>query len=123
MKFMASIVEADINNNIANLLFADPETDPDMPSVLSFSKAMDIKDSDYYFEVNDQSNSSYGGLEAVRLSRGKIEVKLKQELVDKFGEEDFLNIEVGFDADEKTFQSIVETLHKIFDGHGVLEVL
>jgi hypothetical protein len=123
MKFIASIVEADTNNNIANLLFADPETDPDMPSVLSFSRALDIEDSDYYFEINDQSNSSYGGLESVRLSRGKIEVKLKQELVDKFGEEDFLNIETQFDVDDEAFQEIVETLHKIFDGHDVLEVL
>ena len=123
MKFIASIVEADTNSNIANLLFADPETDPNMPSVLSFSRAIDIKDSDYCFEINDQSNSSYGGLESVRLSKGKIEVKLKQELVDKFGNEDFINIEVQFDADEETFQGIVETLHKIFDGHDILEVL
>jgi hypothetical protein len=123
MKFIASIIETDTNNNIANLLFADPETDPDMPCVLSFSRAIDIEDSDYYFEVNDQSNSSYGGLEAVRLSRGKLEVKLAQELVDKFGEEDFLNIEAQFDLDDETFQRIVESLHKIFDGHDILEVL
>ena len=123
MKFTASIVEADTNNNIANLLFADPETDPDMPSVLSFSRAMDIENSDYYFEVNDQSNSSYGGLEVVRISRGKIELKLKQELADQFEDADFLNSEVQFDLEEEAFQAVLETLHKIFDGRDILQVL
>jgi hypothetical protein len=123
MKFIASIVEADTNDQIANLLFADPEADPDMPPVLSFSRALDIKDSDYYFEINDQSNSSYGGLELVQVSKGKLVVKLAQELAAKFGNEDYLNIEAQFEADEKTFQAIVETLHKIFDGHDILEVL
>jgi hypothetical protein len=123
MKFIASIVEVDTNDQIANLLFANPETDPEMPSVLSFSRAIDIKDSDYYFEINDQSNSSYGGLELVRVSRGKLGVKLTQELAAKFGDDGFLNIEVQFDVDEEMFQSIVETLHKIFGGHDILEVL
>lgn len=123
MKFTASIVEAETNAQIANLLLADPETDPDMPIVLSFSRAMDIPDSDYYFEINDQSNSSYGGLQLVRISNGKLEVKLTPQLATKFGNEDFLNIESRFDLDAVAFQGIVETLHKIFDGHEVLEVL
>lgn len=123
MKFTASIVETESNDQITNLLFADPETDPDMPAVLSFSRAMDIKDSAYYFEINDQSNSSYGGLESARVSRDKIEVKLKQELVEKFGDEELLHVEVQFNVDGETYQGIVETLHKIFNGHDVLEVL
>jgi hypothetical protein len=123
MNFIASIVEAETNDQIANLLFADPETDPDMPAVLSFSRAIDMKDSDYYFEINDQSTSSYGGLEQVRVSRGKLEVKLDPELAAKFGDEDLLNIEVQFDVDDESFQTILETLHKIFDGHDILEVL
>jgi hypothetical protein len=123
MKFIASIVEVDTNDQIANLLFADPETDPDMPTVLSFSRAIDIEDSDYYFEINDQSNSSYGGLELVQISRGKIEVKVAEELAAKFGDEDLLNIEVQFDEDDESFRTILETLHKIFDGHDILKVL
>jgi hypothetical protein len=122
MKFTASVVEPNTNNNIADLLFADPETNPDEPSVLMFSRAIDIPDSDYYFEINDQSNSSYGGLESVQVSRNKLEVTLKQELVEEFGNEDFLNIEVQFNVDDEMYQVIVETLHKIFDGHNILEV-
>ena len=122
MKFFASVVEPDTNDRVANLLFADPETDPEMPVVLSFSRAVEFPDSAYYFEVNDQSNSSYGGLESVQVSREKIEVKLKQELVQKFGNEDLLDIEAQFDLDEETFQAVLETLHKIFDGHDILTV-
>ena len=122
MKFFASVVEADTNDRVANLLFADPETDPGMPAVLSLSRAVEFPDSTYYFEVNDQSNSSYGGLKSIQVSRDKIEVKLKQELVEKFGNEEFAHIEAQFEVEDKTFQGVVETLHKIFDGHDILQV-
>ncbi|MBX3037710.1 MAG: hypothetical protein KF758_12445 [Anaerolineales bacterium] len=122
MKFTASIIEPDVNEQVANLLFADPETNPDEPSVLMFSRAIDIPDSIYYFEINDQSNSSYGGLESVRVSRSRLEVKLKRELVEEFGNEDFGQIEIQFDADDEMYQVIVETLQKIFDGDSVLEI-
>src|SRR5689334_17553825 len=123
MKFNASIVEADTNDQIANLIFADPETDPDMPPVLSFSRAIDIQGSDYYFEINDQSNSSYGGLESVQVTRETLKVKVAQAVAAKFGDEDLLNVEVKFDVNDESFQAIVETLHKIFDGHDILKVL
>lgn len=122
MKFTAFIFEPDINEQVANLIFADPDTNPDEPCVLMFSRAVDIPDSVYYFEINDQSNSSYGGLESVQVSRNRLEVKLKRELVEKFGNEDFATIEVEFDADEEMYSVIVETLQKIFDGHEVLKV-
>lgn len=122
MKFTASVIEPDVNEQVANLIFADPETNPDEPSVLMFSRAIDIPDSAYYFEINDQSNSSYGGLKSVRVSRNKLEVTLNQELVEEFGNEDFLNIEVQFDLDDEMYQVIIETLQKIFDGHDILKV-
>jgi len=122
MKFTAFIIEPSTNNTTANLLFADPETNPDEPSVLMFSRAIDIPDSIYYFEINDQSNSSYGGLESVRVSRNKLEVTLESELVEEFGNEDFGQIEIQFDADDEMYQVIVETLQKIFDDDSVLEI-
>ncbi|MBL8090686.1 MAG: hypothetical protein JNJ43_10180 [Anaerolineales bacterium] len=122
MKFTASIIEPSTNDRIANLLFADPETNPDEPSVLSFSRAIEFEDSAYYFEINDQSNSSYGGLESVQVSKNKLAVRLKRELVEKFGNEDFGQVEVEFDADDEMYQVIVETLQKIFDGDSVLEI-
>jgi hypothetical protein len=122
MKFTASIIEPSTNNTTANLLFADPETNPDEPSVLMFSRAIEFEDSIYYFEINDQSNSSYGGLESVRVSRNRLEVKLKRELVEEFGNEDFSQIEVQFDVDDEMYQILVETLQKIFDGDSVLKI-
>lgn len=123
MKFTAFVIEPDINEQVANLLFTDPETNPDEPSVLMFSRAIEFKDSDYYFEINDQSNSSYGGLESVQVSRNRLEVKLKRELVEKFGNEDFNTIEVQFDADDEMYQVIVQTLQRIFEGSNILEVI
>ncbi|MBL8099025.1 MAG: hypothetical protein JNK81_07570 [Anaerolineales bacterium] len=122
MKFTAFIIEPDVNEQVANLLFADPETNPDEPSVLMFSRAIEFEDSVYYFEINDQSNSSYGGLESVRVSRNRLEVKLKRELVEEFGNEDFGQVEIQFDADDEMYQVIVETLQRIFESSDVLEV-
>ncbi|HRJ75855.1 MAG TPA: Imm10 family immunity protein [Anaerolineales bacterium] len=122
MKFTAYIIEPSTNEQIANLLFADPETNPDEPSVFMLSRAIDVPDSVYYFEINDQSNSSYGGLESVHVSRNRLEVTLKRELVEKFGNEDFATVEVEFDADEEMYQMILDLLKKIFDGHNILEI-
>lgn len=38
MKFTAAYTDAYTNSTTANVMFADPETDPDQPSVLSFSR-------------------------------------------------------------------------------------
>lgn len=122
MKFTASVIEPNTNEMIADLLFADPDTNPDEPSVLMFSRAIDIPDSDYYFEINDQSNSSYGGLESVQISRNKLEVRLNQELVEEFENEDFLNIEVQFDVDDEMYQIIIETLQRIFETANILDI-
>jgi hypothetical protein len=122
MKFTAFIIEPDVNKQAANLLFANPDTNPDEPSVLMFSRAIEFENSAYYFEVNDQSNSSYGGLESVQVSRNRLEVNLKRELVEKFGNEDFANIEIQFDVDNELYQVVLETLQRIFDGYDVLEV-
>ena len=123
MKFTALVIEPDVNDITANLLFADPDTNPDEPSVLMFSRAIEFEDSAYYFEINDQSNSSYEGLESVQLSRTKLEVKVKREIVEKFGNEDFLNVEVQFDADDEMYQVILETLKTIFKGFDILEII
>lgn len=122
MKFTAIYIESDINDVIANVLFADPETNPDEPSVLMFSRAVEFADSSYYFEVNDQSYGSYGGLDSVKISRDKIEVCLQPELVTQFGEADFARIEAEFDVDDETYQSMLDILQKIFANDDVLLV-
>ena len=65
MKFTATYIEPHTNSVTANVLFADPETDPDQPSVLLFSRPIEpgFEDSAYYFDINDQSYGSYMGLE------------------------------------------------------------
>jgi hypothetical protein len=118
MKFIATYIEPYTNSTTANVMFADPETNPDQPSVLSFSRPIEpgFEDSAYYFEINDQSYGSYEGLEFAKLSRSNIEIKLEQRVVEKFGEADFAEVSVEFEADDKTYQAVLETMRRIFKG-------
>lgn len=118
MKFTASYIDAYANSVTANVLFADPETDPDQPSVLSFSRPIEtgFEDSAYYFEINDQSYGSYGGLTSIRLSRNSIEVKVEPALVEKFEVEDFAELSVQFEVDDEKYQAILENMRRIFKG-------
>lgn len=124
MQFKATYVEPYTNSTTANVMFADPETNPDEPSVLSFSRPIEpgFEDSNYYFEINDQSNGSYGGLEMVRLTRNSIEIRLEQRVVEKFKEEDFREVQIEFNVDDTVYQSVLETMKRIFNGHDVFEV-
>lgn len=119
MKFTASFIEPNTNSVTANVLFADPDTDPDQPSVLSFSRPIEpgFEDSAYYFETNDQSYGSYMGLESVRLSRTRIEIKVEPGVVEKFGEADFAEVSVEFAVDDETYQAVLETMRRIFKGY------
>ena len=123
MKFTAIVVEPYTNSTTANVLFADPETNPDEPSVLSFSRPIEpgFEDSAYYFEINDQSYGSYEGLESVRVSRNRLEVRLTRKVVEKFGVEDFAEVQVEFDVDDELYQSVLETLQRIFEGFDIFQ--
>ena len=124
MQFTATYVEPHTNSITANVMFADPETNPDQPSVLSFSRPIEpgFEDSNYYFEINDQSNGSYGGLEMIRLTRSSIEVRLEPRIVEKFGEEDFREVRAEFNVTDEVYQSVLETIKRIFDGYDILQV-
>ena len=122
MKFTATTVEVSTNTAIANVIFADPETNPDEPSVLMFSRSIEFTDSAYYFEINDQSFGSYGGLELVRVSRNKIQVHLEPETVEKFGIADMSQVHADFAIDDKTWQLVLDTLKNIFAGEDILVV-
>ena len=118
MKFTATYIDAYATSITANVMFADPETDPDQPSVLSFSRPIEpgFEDSAYYFEINDQSYGSYGGLTSIRLSRNSIEIKVEPRVVEKFEVEDFAEVSVQFDVDDKKYQDILENMRRIFKG-------
>ena len=120
MKFTATYVEANINTAIANVLFADPETNPDEPLVLMFSRSIEFQDSTYYFEINDQSYGRYGGLTLVQISRNSIEIHLEPDVIKDFGDENFAEVQVEFTIDDKTYQSILDTLKNIFANNTVL---
>ena len=119
MKFTATYIEPNTNSVTANVMFADPETDPDQPSVLSFSRPIEpgFEESAYYFEINDQSYGSYMGLESVKLSRNSIEIKVEPDTVEKFGEADFAEVSVEFETDDETYQAVLETMRRIFKGY------
>lgn len=123
MKFIATYVEPYTNSTTANVMFADPETNPDQPSVLSFSRPIEkgFEDSAYYFEINDQSYGSYEGLEFARLSRKSIEIRLEQGIVEKFKEEDFREVTVEFSVNDEVFESVRATLRRIFETFDVFQ--
>lgn len=120
MKFTANYIDAYSNSITANVIFADPETDPDAPSVLLFSRPIEpgFEDSNYYFEINDQSYGSYMGLESVKLSRSSIQVKVEPRVVEKFGKAGFAEVSVQFEVDEEKYQAVLETMRRIFKGYG-----
>lgn len=124
MRFNAVIVDPYTNSATANVMFADPDTNPDEPSVLLFSRPIEpgFEDSSYYFEINDQSNGNYGGLEAVTLTRYGLNVLLSEKVVAKFGNTNFREIQVDFDISDKVYQSVSEMLHRIFKGYDIFEV-
>ena len=118
MKITASYIAAYANSVTTNVLFADPETDPDQPSVLSFSRPIEpgFEDSAYYFEINDQSYGSYGGLTSIQFSRNSIKVKVEPALVEKFEVKDFAELSVQFEVDDEKYQAILENMRRIFKG-------
>jgi hypothetical protein len=122
MKFTAIYVESNINTATANVMFADPETNPDQPAVLMFSRSIEFQDSAYYFEINDQSYGSYGGLTLVQISRNSIKVQLEPSVVKDFGDENLAQVQVEFSLDDKTYQSVLDTLRYIFANDDVLAV-
>jgi|GEM_PF-1741707 hypothetical protein len=122
MKFTATYVESNTNTATANVMFADQETNPDQPSVLMFSRSIEFQDSAYYFEINDQSYGSYGGLRSVRVSRNSIKVHLEPSVVKDFGDENLAQVQVEFTLDDNTYQSVLDTLRYIFANDNVLAV-
>ena len=122
MQFTATYVEPSTNKTTANVMFADPETNPDEPSALLFSRSIEFPDSAYYFEINDQSYGSYGGLTSVRISRNNIEVQLTPRVVKKFGVDDFASVQIEFNIDDQTYQTILDTLRNIFANENIFVV-
>jgi len=86
------------------------------------SRAIDIPDSAYYFEINDQSNSSYGGLESVKLSRNSITIKLSPETMEEFGNEDFAQIEADFEIEDGLYEELLSAIRKIFEDETILTI-
>ena len=118
MKFTATYTDAYTTSITANVMFADPESNPDQPSVLSFSRPIEpgFEDSAYYFEINDQSYGNYQGLEYIRLGRNRVEIKLEPHVIKKFGVEDFAEVTAEFDLDDTKYQTLIETMRRIFNG-------
>jgi hypothetical protein len=120
VKFTAIYVEANTNTATATVMFADPDTKPDEPYVLLFSRSIEFQDSSYYFEINDQSYSSYGGLTLVQISRNSIYIQLEPYTVEAFGDENLSEVQVKFNIDDKTYQSVLDTLRDIFANENIL---
>jgi hypothetical protein len=122
MKFTAILVESSTDAAVVNALFADPQTNPDQPTVLMFSRSIELPDSAYYFEINDQSTGRYGGLTRVQVSQNSIEAHLEPGVVQDFGNEDLSKVQVNFEIDDELYQSTLEALRIIFANADILVV-
>lgn len=121
MEFTTQHAEPSINSTTATVLFADHEINADMPHVHLFPHANKFKDNNDYFEVNDQPNSSDGGPKSVRVPQDSIEVRLKRETTEKFGDGEFARILVDFDDYDKPNRALLGTLWRIFEGSGLYQ--
>lgn len=117
MQFTADYTESQIEEPVASVLFANPEQNPDQPNVLSLQRAIDSEDSDYYWEINDQSNSGYGGIASFKLGRDRLVMQLDDKVAPSLEDEDLRQVSVNFDLDDDTFAAMRNTLRRIFDGY------
>jgi hypothetical protein len=78
---------------------------------LMIQQSLDIKDSNYHIECDDQSFGGYGGVKGIKLSPNQIEVEL-----DETGKENLQcdGVKVDFETNEETYQLLMEKLRLIF---------
>lgn len=78
---------------------------------LMIQKSLDIEDSNYHIERDDQSFGGYGGVGKINLSRNQIEVELDETGQENLGCE---GVKVDFETDGETYQILIEKLKFIF---------
>lgn len=106
LHFAAEAVE--IEENDLNVLIVGFYTEE---NYLMIQKSLDIEDSNYHIERDDQSFGNYGGVETITLTQNRIEVYL-----DETGKENLEcdGVKVDFETDDETYQLLVEKLRLIF---------
>lgn len=106
INFTAEAVEVEENEN--EVLCVGFYTEE---NYLMIQYSLDIEDSNYHIERDDQSYGGYGGVEKVTLSPNQIEVEL-----DDIGQENLEcdGVKVDFETDDETYQLLVEKLRLIF---------
>lgn len=60
-------------------------------------------------------------MKSVKLARNSIEARLEEYLVENFGGEDFREIRAEFNVKDEVYQSVLETMKRIFQGHDILQ--
>lgn len=106
INFAAEAVEVEENENeVLTVGFYTEE------NYLMIQYSLDIEDSNYHIERDDQSFGGYGGVEKISLSSNQIEVEL-----DEIGKEnlDCEGVKVDFETDNETYQLLIEKLKFIF---------
>lgn len=106
LHFAAEAVE--IEENDLDVLIVGFYTEE---NYLMIQKSLDIEDSNYHIERDDQSYGCYGGVEKIILSPNQIEVAL-----DETGKENLEceGVKVDFETDEENYQLLLEKLKFIF---------
>lgn len=104
--FEAEAVEVEVNEN--DVLCVGFYTEE---NYLMISYPLDIEDGNYHIERDDQSWGEYGGVEKINLSRNQIEV-----ILDERGKKHLEcgGVTVDFEADDETFEILVQKLRFIF---------
>ncbi len=118
MLIQATTIDLSTTNDIVMVGFVNMETA--VPNYLVFQRPLDIPNSHYYLEVDNQLYSSYGGIKHLLLSRNKLHLELEEALLQRlntFG----LSLEyitVQFTCSAKQFRQLRQKLQQIFHGHA-----
>lgn len=106
LHFRAEAVEIEVND--LDILCVGFYTDE---NYLMIQKSLDVEDSDYHIERDDQSFGGYGGVENVELLGDSVTF-----IFDESGKEtlDCDGVKADFETDDETFQLLTEKLRFIF---------
>ncbi len=120
MEFDAAAVSIDEDADAWRISLADAEFNPRRYLLLQREKSPDPQDAEfglegYQVEVNDQSNSCYGGIESFELHADHAVVRFEDDAVPGLDGEALV---VRFALRPRQREQLRGSLRRIFDGYG-----
>jgi hypothetical protein len=118
--FDAACVSVEEDPDLLRVGFADAEFNPRRTLVVHRDAAPSEEDIDlglggYHVELDDQSRSCYGGIDAFELYRDRVVVRFTDDCHEIFGAE---GLTITFELRERQWQQLAGILGRIFEGEG-----